>query len=916
MKSVKPTTLLERAETLDDYELYHAALEWNLEDPILIKSREDMQSEPLWRGKVSPYEHQIKNLITFCRRLPVTLLADDVGLGKTISAGLIISELIARRKIERILIVCPKMIVNQWKNELQGKFGIESVEAIGKKLPTAILLDNNRVIITTYQSAEKYLNGISENINFQMLILDEAHKLRNLYGTAKPPNVAICFRNALENTLFKYVLMLTATPIQNRLWDIYSLIELLTIARGHINPFGDEETFVNKYIADTRRKARELNFYTQGDFRSIVSSHMSRIRREDVDLLFPERVVLLHKVDATTEEMEILSIIHKGIRKLNSLEKSSILQAFVSSPHALATQLKNSSLTDLSHKVNEVINRMQTPAKLEALLLLINDIQNKQSNWRIIVFTERRATQSIINNYLLKRGISVGLINGDSGNKNQETISKFWMGSINIIISTRAGSEGVNLQIANVLVNYDLPWNPMIVEQRIGRVQRLDSTHKFVCIYNLVLRNTYDEKIVGRLFEKIQLATDTIGDLDSILSNSERDEYGDIVNFEEEILRFVLDSLDGKNVEEDIKLKEESIANAKIIYEEEKKYIKDTLDEESNPLEDELPFPDIPALQRTMTEKEFTIKALKSFGARILEDALGNYSFTLDSKTTSIRFEDYNKTDYVGVLCKVGTYFFDKKLVSPLIKKQKYFIVSIDKEPFKNIESIVLQWLYQFSGNYTSFAINEFRRSFIGKAMLRVKIAVVCDIYERLLEIECSSQSEFIKQSRYNELNADIDAQVSFGLHVEQFKDKVKKDSAVSEFCLFYRKRLNKELKGAGKNSKKEKRIRNDFTPNILISLVGLKGNTHLLLKVQIHYKIDSYDYESSIVICPSTSLITEKPEILKCEVTGIDAPKSCFAIDSPYRNIWLHAPIQEKKDSLMKWKYLIRVEDKLHLNL
>ena len=132
--------------------MYRAGLEWDLTDPIVIETREDLKSEYRWRDRMEPYHHQVTNLITFCRRLPVTLLADDVGLGKTISAGLIISELIARSRISKILVVCPKLLGQQWQEELLTKFNIPSEIAIGRALIKADP-EETGAVITTYHSA-------------------------------------------------------------------------------------------------------------------------------------------------------------------------------------------------------------------------------------------------------------------------------------------------------------------------------------------------------------------------------------------------------------------------------------------------------------------------------------------------------------------------------------------------------------------------------------------------------------------------------------------------------------------------------------------------------------------------------------------------------------------------------------------
>src|SRR6266849_5193792 len=350
------------------YQLYRAAQEWDLVDPILIQDRQDLKSEHKWRDHIEPYRHQVQNLITFCRRLPVTLLADDVGLGKTISAGLVASELICRSRVSKILIVCPKLLGPQWQEELQTKFSIPGQVAAGRKLIGA---DPEGVgaVITTYHSARLYLDKIPED-RFEMLVLDEAHKLRNLYGVDPSPQVAVRFKKALEERRFRYVLMLTATPIQNRLWDLYSLVDLLTVARGHQNPFGSEGMFARKFIADNREEARHLKPEAREEFRSIVYGYMSRVRRGDAKLYFPDRVVQLHRVDASPAELELIRVIAKPIQKLNRLAQIGILQALTSSPHALMAQLTNMARNgtvpqDLAAAVCSIVGGMTTSAKLK-----------------------------------------------------------------------------------------------------------------------------------------------------------------------------------------------------------------------------------------------------------------------------------------------------------------------------------------------------------------------------------------------------------------------------------------------------------------------------------------------------------------------------------------------------------------------
>ena len=291
-----------------------------------------------------------------------------MGLGKTISAGLVMSELISRGRLAKALIVCPKLLCPQWKEELETKFDIPAEVATGKALLEA---DPGEIgaVITTYNSARIYLEELPED-RFDMLILDEAHKLRNLYGVPKTPQVAKRFRKALEDRRFRFVLMLTATPIHNRLWDLYSLVDLLTVARGHENPFGKEGMFARRFIADDKETARQLKPEAKEEFRSIVYGYMSRVRRGDAKLYFPDRVIRMNRVDPTPAEVQLINIIAKPIQRMNRLAQISILQALASSPDALSAQMQNMARNgtaphELAAAVKTVVQTMPPSAKLD-----------------------------------------------------------------------------------------------------------------------------------------------------------------------------------------------------------------------------------------------------------------------------------------------------------------------------------------------------------------------------------------------------------------------------------------------------------------------------------------------------------------------------------------------------------------------
>lgn len=283
----------------EEYLLHQAALEWSLADCIVIQTDADIQSRANWRDRLKPFRHQVQNLFTFCRRLPVTLLADDVGLGKTISAGLILSELLAQRQVTRALVLCPKILCSQWIEELNGKFAIRAQAAFGADLDGQ-LGGGAPVVVTTYESAVDRRTSIPAAA-LDIFVLAEAHKLRNLHSSGKPPKLAAAVRQALRNRLFNFVVMLTATPIQNRIWDLYSLIDCLTIARGHKNRLGSSEQLQQLYPGpgSDGRKLRPCNAEA---FRRILRRYVVRIRRGDARLAFPTREVRLVRVDASRSE--------------------------------------------------------------------------------------------------------------------------------------------------------------------------------------------------------------------------------------------------------------------------------------------------------------------------------------------------------------------------------------------------------------------------------------------------------------------------------------------------------------------------------------------------------------------------------------------------------------------------------------
>jgi superfamily II DNA or RNA helicase len=880
--------ILTHRTTPEEYRVYRAGLEWDLVDPIIIESSDDFKSTKRWRDQLTPYHHQVTNLITFCQRLPVALLADDVGLGKTISAGLIVSELMSRARLQKVLVVCPKLLGPQWKEELESKFDIPAEIATGKALIEA-KPDEIGAVVTTYNSARLYLDAITDD-RFQMLILDEAHKLRNLYGVEKTPQVAKKFRKALEDRRFRFVLMLTATPIQNRLWDIYSLVDLLTVARGHVNPFGSEGMFARRFIADNKHQARQLKLEAREEFRSTVYGYMSRVRRGDAKLYFPDRVVQMHRVDPTAAELGLINAIAKPLQKLNRLAQISILQALTSSPDALMAQLINMARNgtvpaDLATTVKAIVTTMPPSTKLLGLWRLVEQLTKENpKRWRLVVFTGRRETQTTIQAFLEDRGLKVGIINGDSGERNQETIGRFRQNppACRVIVSTEAGSEGVNLQVANVLVNYDLPWNPMIVEQRIGRIQRLASEHAHVSIFNIMLRGTFEEYIVGRLMEKLQMAAHAIGDIEALLEGTDIADGNEDgrKSFEDRLLELVVAALAGKNVEEETRLTETSIEEAKAELEREEATINAMLGSMDGGEYVGPRTPTLPRAIRSMEPRDFTLAGLQTVGVRLTPTPPDLYLAEQNGAREYIRFDEHSVANVKSTLYAPGSAAF-QRLVRQIIATGIHQIDDLDHDPAKGSEQTAREWVEGFGAKLKSIELSEVRRSFEGSALLRVRATVAHDSYERLVEVSCSREEHrgATGRSAMAPLPKTIEDPAALGLDIQKLTDAASLDDAISEFSRFYLERREQEMRAADGDERKRKKLQDEFTPRLEVTLVGLQGSLYREIKVLARYSFDSEaGYVSLLTVVPHNGDMIEAPQLRLCSRSGRTVPSSCLA--------------------------------------
>jgi hypothetical protein len=720
---------------------------------------------------------------------------------------------------------------------------------------------------------------------FDMLVLDEAHKLRNLYGVDPTPQVAKVFHRTLQQRRFRYVLMLTATPIQNRLWDLYSLVDLLTVARGHENPFGNEGAFARRFIADKRETARVLKPDAREDFRKIVYGYMSRVRRGDANLDFPERKIQLHKVAPSSEELDLINAIAKPIQKLNRLAQISILQALTSSPHALMAQLQTMARNktvpmELAATVQAIVAPMRTSAKLEGLRQLVETLQQQNpTGWRMVVFTGRRETQTTIQSFLEGLGLKVGIINGSSGQRNQDTIARFRADppGIRAIVSTEAGSEGVNLQIANVLINFDLPWNPMIVEQRIGRVQRLGSQHRNVVIYNVMLAGTFEEYIVGRLMTKLQMATDAIGDIESLLEASGVGDGEEGAGFDEKIRELVVAALAGHDMAAAAEKIARSIDAAKKTLEEEKANIDVTLGAMDGY---EYVGPQTPTLEKVRPSMEFepfVRAAFANLGGTISEVAPGVLRVTIKGAPEYVRLREDAGVDYAKApLYRPGSPSF-LRLVDRVTASGLHQVHDVDDEPRRKMEELARGWVADFGGNLLKVTVLGAQRRFEGNATARVRATTGHDSYERIVTIDCKPSDEVQMETALDSLPELLQKPEMVGADGARILDEALRDPNVVEFNRFYLERCENELRAAGSDARKRKKLEDDFTPRIDATLVALDGQVSRRANLTVSYQLEGASYESELVILPSDGRIESAPALEQCALAHLIVPADCL---------------------------------------
>ena len=536
------------------------------------------------------------------------ILADEVGLGKTIEAGLIIEELKARGLIKRILVVCPTGLVTQWSIEMEEKFGEKFRIILPEDYDTIRkITDNDDVygqfdqVISPMDSIkplEKRIGWTEERIEqyneeriysiinsgWDLVIIDEAHRVAGSTGEVA--------RYKLGNLLAAaspYLLLLTATPHNGKTEPFLRLIRLVdekafpnmkAVVKEQVAPyvirtekreaidnngnllFKNRNTHIVELHWDERHSQQRKLYEMVSSYVSKNYNKALRNRGKNMWVIFllimMQRLVTSSTTAVRQSLQKRIKILEEQAFRYESMTEAAFVEIDLEENMEEAIAAISMDIKSEIEDLNQIVAVAQQAeyqyldVKVEPLLSIVDDIFAEDRNRKLIIFTEFVATQQYLSKLLKDRGYSTSLLNGSLSIEERNLVLAEFREETNILISTDAGGEGLNLQFANYMINYDLPWNPMKIEQRIGRVDRIGQ-QRDVEIYNFVLADTVETRVKDVLEEKLSVILREIG----------IDKYADVLDSETAGVNFTdayLNSIrNPRNIEYNIRPIEEDL---------------------------------------------------------------------------------------------------------------------------------------------------------------------------------------------------------------------------------------------------------------------------------------------------------------------------------------------------------------------
>lgn len=505
------------------------------------------------------------------------ILADEVGLGKTIEAGMLIRELKSRGLVSRILVVCPTGLVTQWASEMQDKFHEKFQVILPSDFDTIRrLTDNDDVygqfdqVISPMDSIkpiEKHAGWSEEkvekyneeriysiiNSGWDLIIIDEAHRVAGSSGEVA--------RYKLGNLLSQaspYLLLLSATPHNGKTEPFLRLIRLLdaelfpnakSIVREQVAPFlirtEKREAIDNNGNFLFKKRLTHLVTISwdernslQRELYEMVSAYVAktynkalRNRKKNMCMIFL-LIIMQRMVTSSTAAIRQslerrLNVLLEQSTYIGNLKEEDLDELNIEDGVEDAIKAVSLNMEQEIEELKQIISLAKQAqfqnqdAKIEPLLNEIDAILSEDRTQKVIIFTEFVATQTYLQELLVNRGYTVTILNGGMSIDERNAAMQEFKTSTSIFISTDAGGEGLNLQFANIIINYDLPWNPMKIEQRCGRVDRIGQ-QRDVHIYNFIVGETVENRVREVLEEKLSV----------ILKEMGVDKYSDVLDSE------------------------------------------------------------------------------------------------------------------------------------------------------------------------------------------------------------------------------------------------------------------------------------------------------------------------------------------------------------------------------------------------
>jgi superfamily II DNA or RNA helicase len=469
---------------------------------------------------IEPFWHQTETVRKVLKQFRGrVLLADEVGLGKTIEAGMVLKEYLLRGMAGRVLVLVPASLVGQWREELEGKFDISCVtthDALLREDPDrfwgAPRIVASLALARRREHAERLLAQ-----SFDIVIVDEAHHLRDRASQGY---------KLVDGLTKRFLLLLSATPVQNNLIELYNL---LTLLKPGI--FKTQKEFRAAYM--TPGKPRQPA--NSERLRDLMRDAMIRNTRAVVALKLPRRHASTRRVELRADEASAYLDTAARVRALGAdssqggqsqgghrLALHHLLGAAGSSPAAAAAAIERFAVRRPDDPTWRALAQRWAALGAGDKEMALLELLARNPTEKKLVFIQHKETMTSLAGLLARNGIAFARFDGALSGPDKDAAIADFRERVPVLLCTESGGEGRNIQFCNTLINFDIPWNPMAIEQRIGRIDRIGQTRE-VFVFNLVAGGTVEEQVLRLLDEKINMFELVVGEAGAILGELEEE---------------------------------------------------------------------------------------------------------------------------------------------------------------------------------------------------------------------------------------------------------------------------------------------------------------------------------------------------------------------------------------------------------